>query len=146
MAEVFTLPKDAPREPVVSKLAKFLLSLPTAKAWRVEVDQFQQERSSQQNRYLNGCCYTPIAKALGYELPEVREFMCGTYWGWREKAVPKKPSNLDGVESVPVRTTTTNEHGRRSVLSKADFADYVAFVQRFAASKGIYIEDPDPNL
>ena len=95
---------------------------------------------------MNGVCYKILGDAIGYERDEVSEFLCGTYFGWREKRVPKKPSNRDGIESVPVRTTTTDEDGHRSVLTKMQFCEYVAFVQRFAASKGVVIPDPDPEL
>jgi hypothetical protein len=44
---------------------------------------------------------------------------------------------------VPVRTTTRDENGNRDVLNKQQFSDYVAFIQRFAASKGIFIPDPE---
>ena len=49
------------------------------------------------------------------------------------------------MAQVPIRTTTTDADGKRSVLNKSDFADYVAFVQRFGAQHGIYIPDPDPT-
>ena len=67
----------------------------------------------------------------------------GTYFGWKEVKVPKKPSNPAGVESRPIRTTTTDETGKRRVLNKQEFSDYVAFIQRFAAAKGVHISDPD---
>jgi hypothetical protein len=86
-----------------------------------------------------------ISDAIGYESEEVSEFLCGTYFGWKEKRVPKKPGCLDGIESVPIRTTTNGADGRRSVLGKLAFAEYVAFVQRFGASKGVVIPDPDPD-
>ena len=143
MSEVFALPKDSNREPVVSRLAKFLLSLPAAKAWRVTVDEAKSARSVQQNNYLHGVCYKRLSDAIGYEPEEVAEYLCGTYFGWAEKRVPKKPSNPEGIESVPRRTTTKDEMGKRDVLGKMAFAEYVAFIQRFAISKGVHIPDPD---
>jgi hypothetical protein len=115
------------------------------KALRITVEEARSERSIQQCRYLNGVAYKLIGDATGYERDDVSEFLCGAYWGWREKRVPKKPGCPGGTESVPLRTTTTNENGKRDVLTWDQFADYVAFVQRFAASKGIYVPDPDPD-
>jgi hypothetical protein len=141
----FILPRLMSREGRVASIAKFLLALPIGKNWQIVVTEARSTRSDAQNRYLNGVAYKLIGDATGYERDEVSEYMCGAYWGWREQRVPKKPSNPDGIESVPVRTTTTDETGHRRVLSKIEFADYVAFVQRFAAKKGIYIPDPDPD-
>ena len=38
------------------------------------------------------------------------------------------------------------ERGERDVLSKSDFSDFVAFVQRFGAKVGVMIPDPDPEM
>lgn len=139
MSQEFVLPKG-PRS--LTKLMAFLSSLSAMKAWRVTICEERNSRSIQQCRYLNGVAYKAISDATGYERDDVSEFCCGQYFGWRNKKVPKKPGNLEGIEQVPVRTTTTDESGKRNVMSTVDFMDYVAFVQRFAASKGIYIPDP----
>lgn len=139
------LPKLLPRERVAEQIAVFVRALDAAKAYRVTVEAATIPRTSQQNRYLWGVAYKLIADAVGYEVDEVAEYLCGYMWGWTEKRVPKKPSNPEGIESVPIRTTTTDADGKRSVLNKHDFADYVAFVQRFGAKHGVHIPDPDPN-
>ncbi len=141
----FLLPKLLRRDGQIQRIAKFLSGLAEGKAWRVEITEARSERSIQQCRYLNGVAYKIIGEATGYERDEISEYLCGAFWGWREKRVPKKPSCLSGVESVPVRTTTTDEFGKRRVLDKQEFSDYVAFVQRFAASKGIHVPDPDAD-
>jgi hypothetical protein len=142
MTERFLLPKLMPRERRIMQIGSFCGQLPMAKAWWVEITEARGERSDAQNRYLNGVAYKLIGDAIGYERDETSEFLCGTYFGWKDKRVPKKPSNPSGIESVPIRTTTTDEAGRRRVLTKQEFSDYVAFVQRFAASKGIHVPDP----
>lgn len=139
------LPKLLPRERVAEQIAVFVRALDAAKAYRVTVEAATIPRTSQQNRYLWGVAYKLIAEHVGYEIDEVAEYLCGYMWGWTDKRVPKKPSNPEGVESVPIRTTTRNADGKRSVLSKQDFADYVAFVQRFGAKHGVHIPDPDPD-
>jgi hypothetical protein len=144
-AQTILLPRDLPREKMIARVSRLLYELPMDKAWRVQISQHKSPRSDAQNRYLNGVCYKLIGDAIGYERDEISEYMCGRFFGWKEKRVPKKPSNPHGVESVPLRTTTTDENGRRSVLGKTEFAEYVAFIQRFAASKGVMIPDPDPD-
>jgi hypothetical protein len=139
---VYILPKFAPRCPLADRVADLINNLPADKAWRVVVKETRPHRSDAQNNYLHGVCYQTISDAIGYEKHEVEEFLLGTYFGWKETRVPKKPSNPEGIDSKPIRRTTTNEHGERDVLSKTAFAEYVAFIQRFAASKGVIIEDP----
>lgn len=139
------LPKLLPRDRVANAVRVFIAALDPAKPYRVTVEVAKVPRSNQQNRYLWGVAYKLIADAVGYEVDEVAEYLCGYMWGWTEKRVPKKPSNPTGIESVPIRTTTTDENGKRSVLSKMEFADYVAFVQRFGAKHGVLIPDPDLN-
>lgn len=135
-----TLPKQN-REGTIDRLCKFLLALPE-KAYRVEVKEHRNTRSIQQCRYLNGVAYKLLSEATGYERDDISEYMCGQYFGWRTKKVPRKPG-CKGTEEVPVRTTTTNESGEREVLSKMEFVDFVAFVQRFAAERGVFIPDPE---
>ena len=115
------------------------------KPYLLTLEMKKSTRSTQQNRYLNGIAYKLIGDATGYERNDISEYLCGTFWGWREKKVPKKPG-CNGTEKVPVRTTTTNEDGIYDVLSWSDFSDFIAFVQRFGAEHGIYIPDPDPEL
>lgn len=142
----FYLPRAISRSAVIQRIATVLSKLPLDKAWSIDVVEFKPKRSDPQNRYLNGVCYKIIGETIGYERDEISEFLCGTFFGWKDKKVPKKPSNPDGIESVPVRTTTIDEDGKRAVLNKQLFADYIAFVQRFAANKGIYIPDADQEL
>lgn len=138
--------KGSNRAPVADQVRTFVAALDTDKQWLVTVTNLKGTRSDAQNAYLNGVCYRLLGDAIGYERDEVSEFCCGTYWGWKDKKVPKKPSNPSGIESVPVRTTTTDENGQRAVLSKTEFAEYVGWLQRFAAGKGIHIPDPVEQL
>ena len=116
------------------------------KPWRITIELYKNVRSLPQNRYLWGVANKLISEATGYELEEVHEYLCGTYFGWKDKKVPKTPRNPEGIDSVPVRTTTHDENGKRDVLKWDAFCEYVAFVQRFAAIKlHIVIPDPDKN-
>lgn len=129
------------REDAVNRLAASLLAALPGKALRVEYAEAKNERSSPQCRYLNGVAYKLLSEATGYERDDISEYLCGTYFGWKDKLKPGKQT-----VQIPVRTTTTNEDGKRAVLSKQEFADYVAFVQRFAAKHGVFIPDPSEDV
>lgn len=137
---------DIQRSRDIGRVVVELEGLPEDKAWKVSVEEHKAERSLPQNAYYHGVVLEMIAAAWGVETEEAHEWLCGTRWGWKEKRVPKKPSNPDGIESVPRRTTTTGYDGKRSVLKKLQFEEFVEFARRFAATKlNIYIPDPDPN-
>lgn len=127
------------------KIATFLGNLDPDRAWEILVRPFKRTRTNQQNRYERGVCCVLLAKAIGYEPDEIHEYLCGEFWGWKTVACPKTPNNPDGVKDIPVRTTTRNAGGERDVLSKQDYWDFVAFMQRFGAEHGVFIPDPDPE-
>jgi len=144
-AHSFLLPKGMSRDGVIASACKYFAGLAADKPWRITVEQATSKRSTQQCRYLNGVAYKILSDATGYERDDISQFLCGLYFGEREKKVPKSHNFPNGVEMVPCRTTTTDENGKRDVLKWDAFSDYVAFVQRFAAERGIFIPDPDPN-
>ena len=141
------LPKEDPvrRRARAARLFTFLAELDSEKAWELVVRPFKRSRSNPQNSYERGVACVLIANSIGYDPDDVHEWLCGAYWGWKEVPCPKTPNNPRGVRDVPVRTTTTNEHGDRDVLSKQDYWDFVDFIQRFGAARGVYIPDPDPE-
>lgn len=133
------------RERVIPRIAAYLAGLTTKKAHRIIVKQEADDRTIQQCRYLNGVPYKLLSDATGYERDDISEYMCGSYWGWKQVRVPRTPSNPRGIEDRPVRTTTTDEQGQRDVLGEREFWEYVEFCQRFGARHGVYIPDPDPS-
>jgi len=138
MATTFRLSKGDFRATVLANAISFISGLPDSRVWRIEVKEDRNSRSTQQCRYLNGVAFALLSEATGYERDDIAEYMNGTYFGWRDKLLPGKRET-----KVPVRTTTTDENGKRSVLDKMAFSDYVAFVQRFAAKHGVFIPDPE---
>jgi hypothetical protein len=142
MSDTFILPANDPqlRETRIGNLVRFLRLLPANCAWAVETKKHKRRRSDPQNRYLNGVAYKILAQATGYERDDISEYLCGQYFGWKEKRVPGKR-----VVQVPIRTTT-NEGGRYAPLNTSEFAEYVAFVQRFGAEHGVYIPDPNESM
>jgi hypothetical protein len=140
----FILPTHG-RERALQLAHQILAGLDATRAWQVTIEPVKVTRTIQQNRYLNGVAYKLISDKTGYERDEIHEYFLGLFFGWKTKRVPRKPSNPKGEESVPVRSTTTNESGEHDVLSTEDFWKYVEFLQRFAAQKlQLIIPDPDP--
>lgn len=147
--KTFTLPKssDLERSRHIGRVVEELESLELDHAWRVSIEERKSERSLQQNRYLFGVAYPPIEETTGYEKDDIHIELLKRHFGTRLKKVPRCRDYPDGLKEVPLRTTTTDEHGHRSVLGKMAFAEFVAFVQRFAAEQfGIVIHDPDSSL
>lgn len=139
----FIIPGGKGRTAAIQLVMDTLLKLDPAVFWKLELTERKRIRTDAQNAYLWAVPNKMISELTGYEAEEVHEYLCGTYWGWKDKRVPKTPRNPKGFESVPIRTTTRDANGKRSVLSTTEFADYVAFVQRFAAEKlGLVIPDP----
>lgn len=141
----FILPSGS-RKRALPLATEVLAGLDESIAWQVTAEPVKSARTASQNAYLFGVCNTMISEATGYEVDEVHEYLCGQRWGWQDKRVPKTPRNPSGVVSVPIRTTTRNEQGKRCVLTTTEFSNFVDFVQRFAAKKlGLVIPDPDPH-
>lgn len=104
----------------------------------VECKPWRKSRSNEQNALL-WAMYEPIAAHMGYDRDDIHEWMCGRFFGWKDIKVPKTPRNPEGLASVPVRTTTRNEDGKRNVLDGPTFARFVDMVDRVAAQAGVFI-------
>jgi hypothetical protein len=100
---------------------------------------WKSTRSSEQNNLLWGICYPPLVERTGYTAEEIHEYVLGKHFGWVDKRVPKTPRNPEGIESVPRRTTTRDENGKRSVLSKAEFSAFLDTVDRISAEAGVFV-------
>jgi hypothetical protein len=100
------------------------------KLWRVSVEKAKSVRSQQQNRYLWGCCYAAFMPHLpGWDAEDVHEYMLGEHFGWEV---------VEGFGKKRMRPIK-----RSSKLSKAEFADFVDFIQRKGAEMGIFVPDPE---
>ena len=142
----FTLPGGCDRTRALELALRILQALPLERAWRIRCTILRNERSLDQNAYLWGVPYKLLGEHTGFEADELHEYFCGQFFGWRDKRIPKTPRNKEGYVSVPVRTTTRDERGKRDVLPWDKFSDFVAYIQRFAAEKcSIIIPDPDPQ-
>jgi hypothetical protein len=148
-AETFILRKtiagSVERSRQIARVVEELEGLPHNATWRVSIEQVKSSRSTEANAYYWCVVVAAISERTGYERLELHEYLCGLYWGWKDTRVPKTPRNTLGIDSKPIRTTTTNEHGKRAVLGKMAFWEFVEFARRFAAEKlGLVVPDPDP--
>lgn len=141
----FVLPVGQKRPRALQLLILALQQCREDRPWKITVEWLRNERSTAQNAYLWAVPNKMISEHTGFEAEEVHEYLCGRFWGWRDRKVPKTPRNPEGLESIPVRSTTRDESGKRCVLTTIEFQEYVDFIQRFAAIKlGLVIPDPDP--
>lgn len=130
MTYAVILPKGE-REPSLRRIAMMVASLDANKSWRVEAREHRDTRSLEQNAYLWGVIYPTIIERAaldGWTNDDLHEYLLGEHFGWER---------LDGLGRPRVRPI------RRSArLSIQDFSDYIEFVQRFAAERGIVIPEP----
>lgn len=121
-----------------ASLMGFLSSLPTDKEFKVTIGEVKRERSNAQNNALFGVAYKVLGEFTGYTAPELHEMFLRSYFGETETNV------LGKVIVKPRRTTTTDETGKRNVLSTVEFMNFYAHIQQKGAEIGCYVPDPDP--
>lgn len=90
--------------------------------FKASIEPITDDRTEPQNAYLFGACYPPMCEVTGYHKDDIHEWVCGQFFGWTDKKVPKTPNNPNGIESVPRRTTTRDENGKRDVMEKKEFS------------------------
>lgn len=136
------IPKEG-RELAAARVQRFVLDAYPGKPLEVIVRKRKRERSDPQNRTLFGVMYPVIMDFCGLsgeeEKQELHATFCGDYWGWTEYSI------RGHRKRKPKRTTTTNEEGRRDVISTLDFMAFCAFIQRTMAPLGCFVPDPDPE-
>lgn len=130
-------------EPQRERYIEFLRVQPLPQS--VESKPWKATRTNEQNALLFGVIYPPIAEAMGYPVDGdngIHAFMCGTFFGWEDRPVPKTPRNPDGVASFPIRSTTRTgwNRGERDVVSRDVFSRFLDTVERIAASAGVFVD------
>ena len=133
------------RELMIAGLAKMLLTVFPGKPVRVTVEIAQPDKTPKQNAYLWAVPYKMLSAETGMEPEELHEWNCGHQWGWKDRKCPRKPSNPEGVESVPVRTTTRDADGQPNKCSAEEMGELWARAQRLGGGFGLVIPDPDPD-
>ena len=140
-----TILPPANRGQHIAPLARLLETVFPGKPVRVKIELAQPDKTPAQNRFLWAVPYTMLSKQTGMEKDEIHEWNCGQQWGWKNKKVPRKPSNPNGIESVPIRTTTEGADGEDSPCSAEEMQELWERAQRLGAAHGLVIPDPDPD-
>jgi len=122
-----------------TRLVSFLSAIPAEQEFVVTIGPVKKERSNPQNNALYGVAYKALSEFTGYTAPELHEMFLRSYFGEVKK-------DLFGTVLVkPRRTTTTDEDGKRSVLSTVEFKAFYEHIQQKGAEIGCYVPDPDPE-
>ena len=136
---VYTLPPKG-REAAIARLVPILSVFQAGKPVNVKLTIARPERTPPQLRYLWGVPIKMLAEHGGYEPEEVHEYLCGSFWGWRDRKLPG-----GRMDQKPIRTTTVDADGNRDVIDGDEFWKYVEFIQRVGARAGVVIPDPQPE-
>ena len=134
----YLLPTGKDRERIRDNFVKFIDGLDAKFVWEIEVTRFAKPRSDPQNSALWGVAYKSLRTQTGNDTDDLHQFFCGEYFGWKEFVV------MGRKKVKPLRTTTHDENGNRSVMPMTDFAEFYTFIQSRAAQNGYMIPDPDP--
>lgn len=128
--QIFTFPKGLRS---FARLMGFLTAFPMDKAIKVTVVEARSTRSLEQNAYLWGVVYPTVLQHLpGWDANDLHEYFLGEWSGWQ---------TLEGFgrkRLKPIR--------RSSKLSTSEFIDFVDFIQRTMAEKGVVIPDPNEEV
>jgi hypothetical protein len=132
--QTITLPAGRPNS---ARAVAFIQSLPVDQAWRVVVELYKPRRSDQQNRYLWGVVYPALINSgveefQGLVPAEMHYVLLGACFG--EKTV----KTIGGTRRLPNKTS--------SKLNKAEFCEYVDWIQRIAGGFGVYVPDAGESL
>lgn len=107
----------------------------------VQVTKFRKPRTDPQNNALflaYGILMADVGLAGEREKNELHRNFCGDFFGWVDLACGARR---------PLRTTTTDENGKRDVLPWDRFCEFYEHVRRTAAEAcSCVIPDPDPTL
>lgn len=134
--QTFILPAGAERN--LSRVMACLSAAPQEKDVKVTIGEAKKDRSLEQNNALYGVAYKALSEFTGYIAPELHEMFLRSYFGEVEVEVM-------GRKFVkPRRTTTTDESGKRKLLSTLEFMDFYRFIQQKGAEAGCWVPDPDP--
>lgn len=120
------------REDAVKRLASVLLAALPGKSVIVEFAEAKSTRSSAQNRFLWGSAYPDIlasGQLAGWNAEDLHEYFLGEIYGWE---------TVEGFGRKRLRPVR-----RSSRMSKVEFLNYVAEIQRRMAEIGIYVCDPN---
>jgi hypothetical protein len=108
----------------------YINNLDPRKKWRVEITEYRERRSLDQNAYIHGVPLKMISDETGYSMEDIKEYLCGEFTGWREVTVFGK------AKAKPFLTT--------SQMDKKQMTDFIEWLQWWA-SETLNMNIPSPN-
>ena len=109
------------------------------KPYKVTIERKRGTRTLEQNAYLWGVVYRTILDApvndgqrfkdLGWTDDDLHQYFLGEHFGWSE---------LQGMSRTRLKPICSS-----SKLYKDAFSDYLEFIIRWAAERGVVIPDPE---
>lgn len=134
--QTFVLKANAARD--LTRVVACLSGAPKDKDVKVTIGEAKKDRSLDQNNALYGVAYKALSEFTGYTGPELHDTFLRLYFGEVDRDVMGHKSR------GPRRTTTTDEEGKRRLLSTMEFMDFYRFIQQKGAELGCWVPDPDP--
>jgi hypothetical protein len=117
----------------LTRIVAMLSALVKDRPLKVTIAEYKRTRSTEQNAYLWGVVYPAILLHLpGWDADDLHEYFLGEWSGWQ---------TIEGFGRKRIKPVR-----RSSKLNTTEFADYVAFIQRKMAERGIYVPDPHEQL
>lgn len=101
----------------------------------VSCEPWKDPRKLTANAFLWRFCYQPLVEAVGFTSEDWHTHYCGEFFGWKPVETPSGK-----IDYRPVRTTTTNEQGKRDVMKGEAFNKFLMFVEADCAKRGVFIE------
>jgi hypothetical protein len=123
----------------LTRIVAVLSALAKDVEWVITIAKRKKERTDDQNSSLWGVAYKALSEFTGHVPVELHDHFLRAYFGEVEYEV------LGKVYTKPSRTTTTNEAGKRSLLSTAEFKRFYEFIQAQGSQMGCWVPDPDPR-
>lgn len=106
----------------------------------ITIERYYRDYTDDQREALWGLAYKILQDETGNDKQDLHEYFCGCHFGWKEYEV------MGQRRKKAVRTTTTDENGKRDVINTRDLAQMFELIQMVSANDlGIVIPDPDPD-
>jgi len=136
----FVIYPDTNRDQIKSAITGYIDGLSADKCWQVVIGKFDNSRSAKQNRALFGLAYLLLEQHTGIIKDDLHEYYCMKFFGTQCRVV------FGRKKFVPIRTTTTDESGNRSLISTTEFCKFYEFVQMEGAKLGCIIPEPQEKF
>ena len=109
---------------------QYIDGLDPNRKWRIEIKEYRQRRSLDQNAYIHAVPLKIISEHTGYSMDEIKEYLCGEFTGWNEFEV------MGQKMLKPVMTT--------SRMDTKIMTDFIEWLQWYASSN-LNLRIPSPN-